>query len=87
MTKELVQDISEHYEKMNDTSDPTVVAETEQYIEQLLNRADMLQRRNSIIQMMIIMVSLGIMFSVYSMITKRGRQMEMEKIGPGIQII
>jgi len=80
MTKELVQDISEHYEKMNDTSDPTVVAETEQYIEQLLNRADMLQRRNSIIQMMIIMVSLGIMFSVYSMISKRGRQMEMEKI-------
>ena len=80
MTKDVVEAITEYYEDKNVISDPKISVETEEYIAGLLKRADMLHRRNSIIQMLIIIASLGIMFSVYSMISKRGKQMEIEKM-------
>ena len=80
MTKGLVENISEFYEERNPDSNPEDLAETEGYLTDQLLKADYILTRNSIIQMVLIIASLGIMFSIYSTISKREKQMEVEKL-------
>lgn len=80
MTKNVVENISQYYEEQNRNSDPEVLRDTEIYMAQQLNQVDRVLTRNSLIQMLLIMASLGIMFSIYTTISKREKQMETEKI-------
>lgn len=80
MTKVVVENISEYYEERNASISAEEMAETERYLADQLIVANRVLTRNSIIQMILIMASLAIMFSVYSTITKREKQAEKEKI-------
>lgn len=79
MTRTVVDHISEYYEERNAETDPEVMEETEQYIEEQMLLSNRVLTRNSVIQMILILGSLGIMYSVYTTITKREKQMEIEK--------
>ncbi len=79
MTESVVDNISQHYEQQNENQNPDEIAETEVYLEEQLVSADRLLTRNSLIQMILIIASLAIMFSIYTTITKREKQMEVEK--------
>lgn len=79
MTEMVIHNISEYYEERNTNDDPDVIADTEQYLSQQMKNAERLQTRNSIIQMALILVSLAIMFSIYTTMSKREKQMEVEK--------
>jgi len=79
MTQEVVSNISEYYERKNTDTDPETMQETEKYLEAQLRQANRLLTRNSIIQMALIMASLAIMFSVYMTISRREKEMELEK--------
>ena len=80
LTKNVIVNVSEYYEEMNQERDPDIVNDTEEYLHDQVIRAERLQIRNSFIQMALIVVSLGIMFSIYSIMTKRQRETEREKI-------
>ena len=80
MTGAVVQNISEYYEEKNIGQDPDDVRETEQYIAEQMLMADRVLARNSIIQMALIVASLAIMFSIYTMMSKREKEMEAEKV-------
>ena len=79
MTKNIVDNISEYYEMQNPDNTPEVIADTEAYLAEQLSLASRLLTQNSIIQMVLIIASLAIMFSIYTTISKREKQMEMEK--------
>ena len=80
VTREVVSNISEYYEEKNSERDPSEVRDTEAYITEQMARVDRTLARNSIIQMCFIVASLAIMFSIYTMMSKREKQMETEKI-------
>ncbi len=79
MTQNVIQNVSEYYEEQDLDKDDRAIADSEIYVEQQLERTEKLLVRNSIIQMGLILVSLGIMFSIYTTITEREKQMEKEK--------
>lgn len=79
MTERVVSNISEYYEEQSADRAPEEIKRTEQYLAEQLEKAERLQTRNSLIQMGLIVVSLGIMFSIYTTISKREKQMEVEK--------
>ena len=80
MTEKVVDNIRIYYEEHNTEMDAGAVAEAENYFAEQLNMADRVLTRNSIIQMVLIVASLAIMFSIYTTISKREKQMEIEKI-------
>ncbi len=80
MTKSVVTNIREYYEEKNTDTDPDAMAETEEYLEEQMMMANHNMTRNSVIQMILIMISLGIMFSVYTTISRREKQSEIEKV-------
>ncbi|MBR1524193.1 MAG: amino acid permease [Lachnospiraceae bacterium] len=80
MTRTVVTNISEYYEEKNAGLDPDEIEETEEYVAEQMVIADRALTRNSIIQMVLIMASLGIMFSIYTTISKREKQSEIEKV-------
>lgn len=80
MTKKVVENIGEYYEERNSNTDPKALKDTKEYMESQLNEVDRLLTRNSFIHMALILTSLGIMFSIYTTISKREKQMETEKI-------
>ncbi len=80
MTKEVVKSISEYYEEKHSDKNIEDIKEAEAFLAQQMKNAERSLTRNSIIQMTIIVASLAIMFSIYSTITKREKQMETEKI-------
>lgn len=80
MTKNVVGNISEYYEARNPNTDPESVEATEKYLAEQLAHINRQLDRNSIIQMLLIMVSLAIMFSIYITVSKREKKMEAEKI-------
>ena len=80
MTKEVVNNISDYYEEKDTGQSPEDIREAEDFLAQQMTRAERVLTRNSIIQMMLIVASLAIMFSVYSTISRREKQMETEKI-------
>ena len=80
MTKGITTNIRNYYEQ----SEPGLgsvddTEATEAYIDSQIEMASRLQTRNNLIQMCIILVSLGIMFSIYNTISKRESQMEIAK--------
>lgn len=80
MTRTVVDNISDFYEERNAQTNPEAIAETENYLEEQMLMANHTLTRNSLIQMVLIMASLGIMISVYSTITRREKQSETEKV-------
>ncbi|MBQ9444295.1 MAG: amino acid permease [Lachnospiraceae bacterium] len=80
MTKDVVENISEYYEEQNTGRDPETIKKTEEYLAGQMKIADRVLTRNSLIQMLLIMASLGIMLSIYSTVSRREKQMETEKI-------
>ncbi len=80
MTQTVIRNVSGYYEEQDVFLDEQKVVETEQYLEDQLHYADRTLMRDSIIQMVLIVVSLLIMFSIYTTISKREKEMEVEKI-------
>lgn len=80
MTRQVIDNISEYYESKTTIDDPRVIADTENYLEEQLEMSEKLQTRNSVIQMCLIIISLGIMFSIYTTMARRERQMELDKV-------
>lgn len=80
MTKEVLNSVSEYYEEKNNGNDAEDIKEAEAFLAQQMINAEKTLTRNSIIQMTLIVASLAIMFSIYSTISKREKQMETEKI-------
>ena len=80
MTKQVIENVSEHYEERNQGVSPETVAETERYLSEQIVDANRLLTRNSVIQMLLIMASHAIMFSIYTTISKREKQAEAEKL-------
>ena len=79
MTRDVVNNISEYYEQRNPENDMMAVADTERYLEEQMADAKRLLMRNSAIQMALIVIGLAIMFSIYTTMSKREREMEVEK--------
>ncbi len=80
MTQTVISNVSKYYEEQNNDRDPETIRETEEYLTEQLMHARKVLTRNSMIQMLIIVASLAIMFSIYTAISKREKQMELEKI-------
>ncbi len=80
MTVEVVNNISSFYESQNIDKSAETIRLTEEYIHSQLQNADRRLTRNSVVQMSLNMLSLIIMFSIYSIITKREKAAEVETI-------
>ena len=80
MTETVVENIRTYYESHSVGIDEEVMEDAEEYFTEQLLMADRVLTRNSVIQMILIVASLGIMFSIYTTISKREQQMEVEKI-------
>lgn len=80
MTTEVIGDISQFYEQHNLDKDPETVRQTEAYISSELRKVDRTLTRNSLIQMSLNIISLIIMFSIYSIMSKREKQAQVETI-------
>ncbi|RKM61051.1 amino acid permease [Butyrivibrio sp. CB08] len=78
MTAEVVGEIRSYYEEHDPAQGPIDVYETELYIENLLNKTDRRITNNIIIQMSLNIISLIIMFFIYSIIAKRERDAVIE---------
>ena len=79
MTKKVVANISSHYEEKTGLDDPEIIAETEAYLAEQMKEAERVQTRNSNVQMILILISLGIMFNIYTTMAKREKDMEVAK--------
>ncbi|MBQ3794759.1 MAG: amino acid permease [Butyrivibrio sp.] len=80
MTHTVVGNISKYYEAQNKDLSPEDIRQTKAYINSQLLSVDRAVTRNSIIQMMLIIASLGIMISIYSIMQKREKEAEYETI-------
>lgn len=80
MARNVVTNISAYYEAQHHDHDAALIQQTQAFLVDQMNEADRILVRNSMIQMIFIIVSLAIMFSVYTTITKREKKMEIEKI-------
>ena len=80
MTKHVVNNVSDYYEERNPDLENEEIEETERYLAMQLHEVNHILNRNSMIQMVLIMASLAIMFSIYTTIYKREKQAEAEKI-------
>ena len=80
MTKRVVENISTYYEERYSYVEQQTVDQTELYLSQQMNIVNRTLTTNSIIQMVLIVASLGILFSVYSTISRRERRSEIEMI-------
>ncbi len=80
LTKDIIKKVSEHYEEIGAGIDPDLIEENEEYLEEMMDKAERTQVRNSYIQMALILVSLAIMFSIYMVMSKRQKEAELEKI-------
>ncbi len=78
MTAEAIKNISTFYESQSIDKDPATIRITEQYIKDQLAGVDRKILRNSVIQMALNIISLVIMFSIYSIISNREKQAEVE---------
>ena len=79
MTEIVVHNISGYYERNNPDQDMGQIMDAEKYMAEQLKEADRVHTRNSIIQMGLNVIALAIMFSIYSTMSRREKQMEVEK--------
>lgn len=80
MTHRVVSNISSYYEAQNPMVSMTSIRQTENYINAQLIDVDRAVTINSLIQMALIVVSLGIMFSIYSIMSAREKEAEVETV-------
>ena len=80
MTAGIVESVSEYYEEQNPDNDPVAVEKTESYLASQLQAANRTLTRNSIIQMTLCVAALGIMFSVYTTMSRREKEAESERV-------
>lgn len=80
MTSTVVENISAFYEERNSNNGPEIGADTERYLVEQMDTAKRMQTRNSVVQMLLIVASLAIMFSIYHIMSKREKQSETDKI-------
>ena len=79
ITEKMATNISNYYNTQSGIDDEAAIIETEHFLGEQLKWADERVTENSIIQMILIMASLAIMFSVYNMMTKREKATEAER--------
>ena len=79
VTERVAYNISRYYEEMNPEQSRQQVENAEEYMSRQLMEADRIRTRNSMVQMALDVISLMIMFSIYSIMSKREKQMELEK--------
>lgn len=80
MTKKVVNNIREYYEEKNPKSNEETIEDTERYLAEQMEEANRTLTRNSMVQMGLIVAALAIMFSVYTIMSKREKDMEVEKV-------
>jgi signal transduction histidine kinase/ActR/RegA family two-component response regulator len=80
MTVEVVNNIKQYYEAQNLDKSAETVRLTESYIQEQLQSVDRRLTRNSVVQMSLNTLSLIIMFSIYSIMSKREKAAEVETI-------
>ena len=78
MTKQVVSEISFYYEQHAGGRSISEIEETENYIGDLLAKADWKITKNIIVQMSLNIISLVIMFSIYTIMSKREHSAEIE---------
>ncbi len=78
MTAVAIRNISSFYESQSAGKDPATIRITEQYIKNQLASVDRNIIRNSIIQMALNIISLSIMFNIYSIMANREKNAEIE---------
>ena len=79
VTERVAYNISNYYETMDTDQTPEEIRAAEDYMSSQLKEADRVRTRNSVIQMGLDVFALVIMFSVYSIMSKREKQMEVKK--------
>ena len=80
MTHDVVNSISTFYEAQNTNMNISEIKQTEGYINAQLLLVDKSVTIHSVIQMMLIVVSLGIMISIFAIMSKREKNAELETI-------
>ena len=80
MTKEVIFNISHYYEQISDDNDKALITEAEIYIDDQINMANKYHTRNSVIQIVFVMVALVLMMSIYRIISRRAHILEVAKI-------
>ena len=80
MTSEAFSRVSTYYEEQHPDGDWEHIYDAELYLQEQLNEIDRGIARNSIIQMILCVAALGIMFSIYSMMSEREKQAEAERL-------
>ncbi len=80
MTLNIVGSIRKYYESLGFSGNMSVLRRTEDFINSQLRYADRTMTWNSIVQMIIIIVSLTIMLSLYAIIARREQAAEVEKV-------
>ncbi|MCR5342327.1 MAG: amino acid permease [Butyrivibrio sp.] len=80
ITKEVVSSISANYEQLSDETELEDPEKTSKFINEKLVKADNDINRNSMIQMTLNIISLLIMFRIYSIITVREKEAQKEKL-------
>ncbi len=78
-TKDVVIKVSEYYKTQTATED-LQGQEEGAYLERQMERFSQHLIKHSLIQMLIIMLSIGVVFAVYSLLQRRRRMLELEKI-------
>ncbi len=80
LTKEVISNINGYYEEQNQGASEEVLENSNAYISEQIKYVDRTLTRNSVIQMSLNIISLLIMFSIYSIMSKREKQAEYETI-------
>ena len=78
MTAQVVSEISSYYEQHAGGRSVSEIEETENYIAGLLAQTDLKITKNIIVQMSLNIISLVIMFSIYTIMSKRQHSAEIE---------
>ncbi len=80
MTTAVIGNISSYYEERDTETGEDTVEETRQYLKEQMEGTNRVLNRNSIIQMGIMMAALGIMISIYGIMSRREREMDSERL-------
>ncbi|MBP5450316.1 MAG: response regulator, partial [Spirochaetales bacterium] len=82
MTRNAISNISHYYEQIsdNDDNDKNLISEAEIYTENQINMANSHHTRNSVIQIVFVLIALGLMMSIYRTIGRRAHRSEIAKI-------
>ena len=80
MLRKVTSEVESYFESKNEDLDPDVVSDIRLYTNERLEAAEQIEKRNSVIQILLIIISLWIMYSIYTIMSKREKDMEIEKV-------